>query len=393
MSGGTRSYEMARRLVRAGHAVHLISSHREGDFPAGVWREEVIDGIHIHWYGVPYSNRLSYGRRVKAFVRFAWAAAVRAVAIGGDLVFATSTPLTIALPGIYAAKRLRAPMVFEVRDLWPELPVAIGALKNPLLIRLAEYLEKFAYRNSSRVVALSPGMADGVRARGYPPERISVIPNSCDIDLFRVDPGVGRTFRERHPFLGQGPLLVYAGTLGVINWVGYLVDIAAEMKQIEPSVRFLIVGDGREKEAVRRKAEAAGVLQANLWMMEQVPKKEMPALLSAATLAVSLFVNIPEMWNNSANKFFDALAAGRPVVINYRGWQADLLAESGAGLVIAPDRPREAAAGIAEFLRDTGRLHSAGEAAAKLAADRFDRDVLARRLRNLLEEAAAEKER
>jgi glycosyltransferase involved in cell wall biosynthesis len=384
---------MARRLVTAGHEVHLISSHRDGGFPIGVWKHELLEGINVHWYAVPYSNRLSYGKRLQAFVRFAWAAAAKAFRLGGDLVFATSTPLTIALPGIYAAKRLRVPMVFEVRDLWPELPVAIGALKNPMLIKLAEYLERFAYRNSSRVVALSPGMAAGVAATGYPAERVAVIPNSCDNDLFRVDPALGMEFRKRHVYLGGGPLIVYAGTLGIINGVGYLVDIAVQMQNLCPQARFLIVGEGKEEETIRRKAEAAGVLQQNLWMLKQIPKKDMPALLSAATLATSLFVNIPEMWNNSANKFFDALAAGRPVVINYQGWQADLLFETGAGLVIDPEDSRQAAIRISNFLLDTKGLQLAGAAAMQLAESRFGRDVLARKLLEVLEEARAETER
>ena len=133
MSGGTRSYEMARRFVAAGHEVHMITSHREESDDFSEWLEEIIDGIHVHWLSVPYSNNMGFKARVLAFLKFAVASGVKARKVGGDVIFATSTPLTIALPAIYAAKRLKKPMVFEVRDLWPELPIEVSALKNPFL--------------------------------------------------------------------------------------------------------------------------------------------------------------------------------------------------------------------------------------------------------------------
>ena len=167
MSGGTRSYEMARRFVSAGHEVHMITSSREKHNNASGWVKEIIDGIHVYWLAVPYSNKMSFKVRVMAFLKFAVASGAKAYRVGGDVIFATSTPLTIALPAVYAAKRLRKPMVFEVRDIWPELPIAVGALKNPFLKKAAKWLEKFAYKNAAHVVALSSGMADGVIKSRY----------------------------------------------------------------------------------------------------------------------------------------------------------------------------------------------------------------------------------
>ena len=131
MSGGTRSYEMARRLVDRGHEVHMVTSSRDGK-PSGRhargWTETVEAGIQVHWCSVPYSNHMSSRRRLGAFAKFSRLAARKATALRGDVVFATSTPLTIALPAVYAARRRSIPMVFEVRDLWPEMPIAVGAL-------------------------------------------------------------------------------------------------------------------------------------------------------------------------------------------------------------------------------------------------------------------------
>lgn len=130
MSGSTRSYEIARRLVSAGHRVSVVTSSRISDDRKG-WVQSNESGIDVHWLAVPYSNRMAYGERISAFLRFAFGAARRAASLRGDVVFATSTPLTIAIPGVFAARKLKVPMVFEVRDLWPEVPIAIGALRNP----------------------------------------------------------------------------------------------------------------------------------------------------------------------------------------------------------------------------------------------------------------------
>lgn len=391
LSGGTRSYEMARRLVARGHEVTLLTSSAfldESWAPSPGWHVRDCEGIRVEVLHLPYSNRDSFGRRIRAFLRFMGASARRAAGRESDVVFATSTPLTIAIPGVLAKWRRRVPMVFEVRDLWPELPIAVGALRNPLLRAGARGLERFAYRNADRVVALSPGMADGVAATGFPRERIAVIPNSCDRDLFRVDRTEADAFRAAQPWLGDRPLVVYTGTLGLINGVSWLADTARAVLDLDPDVRFLVVGDGMEQEKVRARAMELGVLGRNFHMLPPQPKRTLPALLRAADVATSLFLPLEPMWNNSANKFFDALAAGRPVALNYGGWQADLLRETGAGLVLDPHDHAAAAADLTAALRDRERLRAMGDAAAALARDRFDRDRLAAELAGVLLDAA-----
>ena len=187
MPGGTRSFEMARRLVAAGHEVNLVTSHREAGAAGGGWEVTEEAGIKVHWYPVPYSNHMGFVERVRAFLRFAVAAARKAASFEADVVFATSTPLTIVLPGLFASWRLRVPLVFEVRDMWPAVPIAMGYLKNPVLRIGAHWLERLAYRKSSHVVALAPGMRDDIIATGIDPDKVTVIPNGCDVDIFGAD--------------------------------------------------------------------------------------------------------------------------------------------------------------------------------------------------------------
>ncbi len=389
-SGGTRSYEFARRLVGRGHKVTLITSQAmlsEAWRTSGSTLRRPLEGIDVVVIQVPYSNHMAFSERIQAFLKFAGWAGWEVMKHPGDLIFATSTPLTIALPGLLGSLFHRIPLVFEVRDLWPSLPIAIGALKNPLLRRAAQALEWMAYQGAEHVVALSEGMAEGVRRRGIPQERVTVIPNGADLQVFGVSKEVGRAFRERHlPWLKEHqPLVVYAGTFGIINGVGWMVELAAAMASRAPEVRFLMVGGGVEGEKVLALAREKGVLEKNLWILPSLSKGEMPGLMSAATLCSSWVIPQPAFWNNSANKFFDALAAGRPVAINHEGWQADLLRETGAGVVLPQSDPRQGALILADFLEDESRVREAGRQARLLAETRFDRDLLANQFMDLLE--------
>lgn len=385
MSGSTRSFEFGRRLAAAGHDVEMVTTARD---PAarGGWRTTCEAGIRVHWFPVPYSNRMSHGARIAAFARFAVAAAGRAAKLRPDVVFATSTPLTIALPAVYAARRARVPMVLEVRDLWPELPIALGALRDPATRYLAAKLERFAYRNAVRVVALSPGMAEGVARTGYAPARITVIPNAADLDFFRRDPERGRDWRLRHGIGVDRTLIAYFGTLGRVNGVGYLAEVAAQLRD-DPHIAFLIAGDGLEREKIEALAREWGVLGHNLTMLPPMPKAEMADAHSAADIATSVVVPVPALESNSANKFFDGLAAGCCVAVNHGGWQAELLREHDAGLQLPRDA-RGAAAALRALAADPERIASMGRNARRLAEAQFSRDVLAVQLEAVLAAAA-----
>lgn len=384
-AGGTRSYEMAKRMQAAGHQVEMVTTVR-GSTDSKDWFTTMESGFRVHWFPVPYSNRMGFFRRIWAFLQFAYYGYQKAVELKGDVVFATSTPLTIAIPGVFASRKLKIPMVFEVRDLWPELPVAIGALRSPFLIALASRLEKWAYMNSAHVIALSPGMKAGVVRAGYPHSKVTVIPNSCDIDLFSAqDSAAGEKAAQLMPWLGDRQLVVYTGTFGAINGTGYLIRIAAEMLHLNPTIQFLLIGDGADYFANLQLAKDLGVDGVNLHIQKSIPKTELVAIIQRATVASSLFIDLPQMWANSANKFFDALAAGRPVMINYRGWQAELLEESGAGIVVPPQDARSAAVQLLDFLQDKIKLEKASSAATDLANRKFSRDLLAMDLISVLE--------
>ena len=376
MPGGTRSFEIAKRLVSKGHIVHMVTSDCTPGIKKKGWYHTLESGIHVHWLANPYDNSFSFNKRIRSFFQFAIRSAIKAEQLGGDVVFATSTPLTIAIPGIYASKLNHIPMVFEVRDLWPELPIAVGALKHPLLIACAKLLEDIAYGCAKHVIALSPGMKQGVVKNGYAPNQISVIPNGCDFDLFDMPDNEIIAFREKYHWLKDRPLVLYAGALGIINGVSYLAYVADAVKKLDSSIRFLVVGTGKEENKVRELANKLGILNQNFFMHPHTLKCDIPKYFKAADISTSLFIPLKPMEANSANKFFDSLASGTPVAINYKGWQADLLINNGAGIVLDSYNYQTAAKDIVQTLYNKTWLKTAGMAAKTLAIEHFSRDTL-----------------
>ncbi|MGR5452164.1 glycosyltransferase family 4 protein [Vibrio sp. PNB22_3_1] len=391
-NAGTRSYEMAKRLVKNGNQVTFVTSSAflssEFKLQDG-WNILEIEGIKLHVLHLPYSNKDSYIKRVVKFFSFAIRSSLRALKIKADVVFATSTPLTIAVPGILYSKLKKKPMVFEVRDLWPELPVAIGAIKNPLVIKAARLLERLAYKNSEHIIALSPGMRDGVVKQGISFDKVTLATNSCDTELFDVAPSVGQEYKkDKLAFVGDRKLITYTGTFGAINDVEYIVRLASAAKMLAPELCFLAIGDGMEKQKVIDAASNAGVLGQNLFVLDPIPKTEIVKLLSAADLALSLFGPIKEMWHNSANKLFDALASQTPVAINYGGWQKGFIEESGSGVVLDPLDAETAVIEIERFLASDHRYEIATRACHDLSYNHYSRDIMAARLEKVLREAS-----
>ena len=172
--GGIRSYLFAKHLVSKGYEVNMITTDQKEKFSG--WRVSDVDGIRVHKCSVVYNNSMSFTSRIIAFFKFMVLARKRVVKVGGDMVFATSTPLTVAIPGMYAKKKLKIPFVFEVRDLWPELPIDMGYLNNLILKKLALWLEKKAYTEANHIIALSPGMRDGV-LKATPEKNVTTITN------------------------------------------------------------------------------------------------------------------------------------------------------------------------------------------------------------------------
>ncbi len=392
MGGGTRSFEMARRLVAAGHEVNLVTSRREASAAIRGWEVTEEAGIKVHWYPVRYSNDMGFFERILAFVRFAAAAAFKAASFKADIVFASSTPLTIVLPGLFGSWRLRVPLVFEVRDMWPAVPIAMGYLNNPLFRILAQWLERIAYRHSRHVVTLAPGMRDDIVASGISPDKVTVIPNGCDVDIFGAELSVeSAAIREAHTWLQNRKLVLFAGTFGRANGVEFLVQVAREMSAIDPEVRFVVIGDGAERGHIAEAARVAGILDKSFFMLEAMPKNKLAVWIAACDFTVGLFNGPRVLWKDAVqNKFFDSISAGKPVACNFEGFQSLLAVEHGVGLILPPENPQGAAYKLYCKIYDDTWIAAVASRAHELARRDFSRDRLVGQLELVLVTAARE---
>ncbi|MGO2275496.1 glycosyltransferase family 4 protein [Pseudoalteromonas nigrifaciens] len=393
-NAGTRSYEMAKRFVKNGHSVTFVTSsaYLSGNYNLqNGWNYIEIEGIRLYVLHLDYSNKDSFLKRILKFLNFSVRSTLKSLSIKADVVFATSTPLTIAIPGLIYSKLKSTPLVFEVRDLWPELPVATGVIKNKWVIKFATWLEQYTYKNSKRLVGLSPGMCDGITRHGIPEEHVTLATNSCDTDLFDADEQIGINYLStKLSFVNGRKLITYTGTFGLINKVGYIVELAKAAKKLDPNLCFVAIGDGMEKQQVIAAAEKVGVLNHNLYILPPVPKTEIVDLLSAADLSLSLFGPVKEMWHNSANKLFDALASQTPIAINYAGWQKEFIDEHNCGLVLDGSDYEKASTSISHFLNNQSEYDKAVQSCKLLSYERFSRDIMAARIEKTLMEAIDE---
>ncbi|CAN5690900.1 glycosyltransferase family 4 protein [soil metagenome] len=383
-SGGTRSYEFARHLVRAGHEVVMVTAASGENAAPGT-----ADGIRVIEVRGGYrdyvkATSMAYPRRIESFLRFAagaTAAVVREAA--PDVIFATSPPLTMALPAVTAARRHRVPLVLEVRDLWPEAPIQMGALSNPLAQRLARTLERGVYRASAHVVALSPGIREGVISAGVAPTDVTLIPNASELDLFSPELDTDG-LRERLGLDGRF-VCSYFGTMGEANDLSQVVE-AATILEGDESIVFVLQGDGKRRPAIEEDVRRHGL--RNVVFLPAGDKASAARLAAASDACMTIFKDVPILATNSPNKLFDTFAAGRPAIVNTPGWQRDLIERHQAGLFARPGDPADLAAQVTRLRDDPAMAAAYGRNGRRLAEGEFDRRLLAERLRTVLEEAA-----
>jgi lipopolysaccharide/colanic/teichoic acid biosynthesis glycosyltransferase/glycosyltransferase involved in cell wall biosynthesis len=393
-SVGTRSYEFARRLVARGHAVTIVcGSYRtavtglSGPFMSGK-RTGVVDGINVIELELPVGNSDGLAARALAFLRFAGRSTRYALTTDYDVVYATSTPLTAAIPGIAAARLRRKLFMFEVRDLWPELPKAMGAIRNPLVLGALGVLEKVAYRSARRCVGLAPGIVEGIKRHGTPDDRVHLIPNAADLDLF------GAT-ASAEPWRPDGVaaddlMAVFTGTHGTANGLGAVLDAAALLKaRGSQRIKIVLIGEGKEKPALMARAKAEGL--DHVVFHAAVPKTKLAGLMRSADVGLMVLANVPAFYyGTSPNKFFDYIATGIPVLNNYPGWIAGMIDQHGCGIAVPPNDAKAMADAIERFEQDRPALSRMGAQARALAVRDFDRQKLADQFVDLVERSAVE---
>lgn len=380
-SVGIRSYEMARRLLVRGHQVTLVcGSYGGGETGLSVAfkngrRRGAVDGIDIIEFDLAYSNSDGFVKRGLTFLKFALRSVGLAMTERYDVLFATTTPLTAGIPGILARWLRGKPFVFEVRDLWPELPRAMGAISNPMVLWAMRVLEWTSYRSAHRLVGLSPGIVDGIAQCGVPRHCITLVPNGCDLDIFATTVQPWRPSLVRPTDL----MAVFAGTHGMANGLDAVLDAAVELKRRgRADIKLLLIGQGKFKSELQVRAKREGL--DNVVFHEPVNKARLAGLMAATDVGMQVLANVPAFYyGTSPNKFFDYIAAGLPVVNNYPGWLAEMIEEYQCGFAVPADNPVAFADALEQAAADRPALRAMGQRGLALAKERFAREALADR--------------
>ncbi len=381
-TSGSRAYENVCRLSARGHQVSLLCASFEHGSSRDIETARAL-GIHVCQSPILYSQKLSFSRRILAFARYMpWAIRTGNRLPRPDVVYASSTPLTVGEIGRRVARHHRIPFVFEVRDLWPEVPIALGVLRNPVLQWVARRMATTCYRAAAHVVALSPDMKTGILKWGVRESKVSVVPNGSDTDLFG-GPQDREATRKAFGWERGDLVCIHPGAMGMVNGLDALVDCGRRLDADGiRNIRIALVGNGALRPHLERRIREEGVCSVSIH--DAVPKKEMPSLLAAADVGLVTVAAKPGLEANSANKFFDFLAAGLPVVINYGGWQAQVLRESGAGSAMQPGDPDGLARELVRLHGDPQVRTRMGLAARRLAEERYGRDKLVNEIEQVL---------
>jgi len=384
--GGTRHYELARRLVARGHRFTVVASdvsyHTGGRLVSTprLVSEICQDGVRILRAYTYAGVHRSYFSRVISYLSFMTTSLLAGGAVASpDVVMGTSPPIFQAISAWMLAQFHGCPFLLEVRDLWPDFAIDIGLLRNRTLIRIARFVEAFLYEHADHLLVNSPAYRDYLIKKGIDPERISFISNGVDPQMF--DPcDRGECIRARYDFEGKF-VVTYAGAIGMANDIDTLVK-AAEYLRIRRDIHILIVGEGKERRRLEDASSRLGL--DNVTFAGSYPKSEMSKVFAASDACVALLKNIPMFTTTYPNKVFDYMAAGRPTVLAIDGVIRQVLEAAGGGIYVPPGNSRLLADAIIKLADDPREAGAMGKAARAYVVQHFNRDTHAQQLADLL---------
>lgn len=345
---GIRSYYLAKKLVEEGHQVFIICLNDKRtdcglkNIFLNKQRRGIVDGINIIQLDINYSNSINFFKRSFKFIEFSLKGIRLAFEINPNLIIASSTPLTVAIPGIILRYIKGTTFIFEVRDLWPKLPIAMGVIKNKIIINTLKLLEIIAYKSSDSIIALAPGIFKGIEEKKIKNTKIHLIPNIADLDLFKpktkiLDKNPELLKKYNSSIKKTNLIAAFTGAHGLANGLENLLEVAKELKRMKrDDIKIIFIGEGASKNKLINEVKLFKL--NNCIFIDSISKKELAEILKESVhLGLMVLRNIPDFYNGtSPNKFFDYLACGLPVINNYPGWLSELIIENELGFAIPP---------------------------------------------------------
>lgn len=373
---------------------HLAKTHRVTLLTTPAWKGQrltqefpwVPEGVEIREAAIPYENKMGPARRALAFAQYAaWAVREGLRIDKPDVIWGISTPLTAAWAAAQVARWRRVPWVFEVQDLWPDFPIAMGAVPTALARQQLYRMEKRLYESARHILPLSPDMTRYVTDLGISPEKVTTVLNGTDLELAaRATPAAVETLRQAQGLAGKRVVL-YAGTFGRANDMPTLVAAAEAMAAEESDAVWVFLGHGYYEPLV---AAAAARWPERIRLVGGQARHEVFAWFALAAVSVVSFLGLPVLDANSPAKLYDSLAVGTPVVVTNAGWTKELVEQHACGWYVPAGAPEALAARLRQLLLQPQQLAAAGSNGRAVARQQFDRQQLAAQVQQILETAA-----
>jgi len=384
-----RASHFAKGLARAGHDVTVLTgmpNHPSGvklpGYSRKLFAREEVDGVHVRRVYLFCRPKRSFVTRMLNHTSFAICSALFGVWLGRpDMVLVSSPPLFAGLSGWLIALVRGIPFVLDVRDYWPHAAVALGQLTSARVIRMAEWMEEFLYRRAARILAVTPGMIRLMRERGIPAHRITYLPNGADSDVFT--PADNGSTDSKGSTDSNGITVLYSGTHGLVHGMDVILDAAATLRHDE-RIRFLLIGDGADKDRLMGEADRRGL--TNVSFGPSLPLAELAETMQSAGVCVATTDASEFSRGTIPVKIFDYMACGQPVVGALDGDGRAVIEASGGGIVVAPEDGDGLASALVRLADDPSEREALGERGRRFVREKWCRRVLAETLARELEQ-------
>lgn len=372
--GALRSYYLAKALVNRGIETVVITGCNEK-----AYHKEIYEGIEVHYLPVAYDNAFGFAARSFSFLKYVRQSVAVAKHIPRlDVCYAISTPLTVGVAAMWLKKKTRLPYVFEVGDLWPDAPIQMGFLKNHVLISFLFFLERLIYREAKFIVALSPSIKKAVEKK-IKGKEIRIIPNMADCEFYfpeQKDHLLEEKYRVSHKFV-----VSYIGTAGVANGLEYFLECASASQKAELPIHFILCGDGAMLPHLKASAQRLGL--TNVSFTGFVSRNQVKQVMNVTDAVFVCFKNVPILQTGSPNKYFDGLASGKMIIVNFDGWIKDEVEKASCGIYLNPSQPTHFTKVIEPFMNDKSKISQFQRAARNLAECQYDRGKLSEQFVNI----------
>lgn len=370
ISGGAiRSYYLAKALLDAGITPIVITSRNQHRPTV-----EVYEGITIYYLAIPYDNKFGFFSRIVSFVRFS-ISAIRCSNRIEDInyCYAISVPLTIGLTAMWLKWRRKIPYFFEVGDLWPEAPIQMGFIKSKFLKSLLYSLERNIYKSAFQLVALSPAIKSDIETKVSNEKVVSMIPNIADCEFYKPT----KRLDVEQNSIDEKFVVSYIGALGLANGLDYFLACASASQKAQLLIHFMLCGEGAMRDRLMTNASALKL--RNITFVDFQDREGVKSVLNRTDAAFVCYKTLPVLETGSPNKFFDGLAAGKLIIVNFGGWIKKEIEEARCGIFVDPMHPTDFVKKISPFIADEKQLRDYQEASRQLAERKYSRVILSER--------------